>query len=267
MPKIRQAIPDYLNEHGELVQAVVARISDMPPGHRVPEHTHDWCQLLYSSRGVLNVGVNQRTLVMPPQRAIWLPPHTKHATWTSTGAEFRSLYIDNTLGERIGMQCRTISVPPLLRELILAVLKMAEPSHPLTLDGANGRLLDVLIDQLTLQPDAPLVLPLPEDHRLTSMVATLQANPGDNRDIEAWADTLGASSRTISRLFQKECGLSFREWRQRLRLLASLNLLEQGQSVTSVAYSMGYDSPSAFIAMFKKQLGATPGEYLPNSLP
>jgi AraC-like DNA-binding protein len=120
----------------------------------------------------------------------------------------------------------------------------------------------VIPDELAgLEPE-PLHLPLPADSRLRSVTDTLIADPADGRDLKAWATTAGASERTLARLFVKETGMTFGTWRQRRRLLAAIGRLAEGQSVTSVALDLGYDSPSAFITMFRRTLGATPGRYL-----
>ncbi|MCY1447889.1 HTH-type transcriptional regulator NimR [compost metagenome] len=119
----------------------------------------------------------------------------------------------------------------------------------------------MLVDELRELPEAPFGLPLPSDPRLRRISEALQANPADNRSIENWAQWVGASRRTLVRLFQAQTQLSFREWRQRLRLLAALPLLAQGMSIATLANELGYDSVSAFIALFARHYGVTPGLY------
>lgn len=93
------------------------------------------------------------------------------------------------------------------------------------------------------------------------LCAALRRNPADARTLDAWGVAVGASARTLARLFMTETGLSFAAWRAQVRLLAALARLAAGEKVTSVALDLGYDSPSAFIAMFRRQLGVTPSRY------
>lgn len=109
---------------------------------------------------------------------------------------------------------------------------------------------------------APLHLPLPRDPRLKAITDSLLAAPGDNRDLTQWGRRTGASGRTLARLFRRETGMTFASWRRRLRLLAAVSRLGGGESVTTVAYDLGYHSPSAFVAMFRRSLGTSPGRYL-----
>jgi len=107
-----------------------------------------------------------------------------------------------------------------------------------------------------------LALPLPTDQRLLLITQSLIKNPSDNRKLEEWANTVGASKRTLNRLFMLQTNLSFQRWRQQLRLHQGIELLSIGQSVTRVALDLGYQNTSSFIAMFRRCLGTTPTEYL-----
>ena len=120
----------------------------------------------------------------------------------------------------------------------------------------------VIVDQINIQPLAPLALPLPSDARLLKITRSLTENPADSRLLGEWALFAGASKRTLNRLFLKQTGMSFQNWRQQLRLLRALELLAAGDSVTGVALELGYENTSAFIAMFRRCLGSTPTRYL-----
>jgi AraC-like DNA-binding protein len=106
-------------------------------------------------------------------------------------------------------------------------------------------------------------LTLPRDKRIRKVLEAMLSNPADNRGLEDWSRFAGASPRTLARLFQSETGMTFRTWRQQLRLQRALKMLTEGQAVTSVALDLGYDSPRAFIAMFRRAFGASPTCYLP----
>jgi AraC-like DNA-binding protein len=119
----------------------------------------------------------------------------------------------------------------------------------------------LILDEIRQLPVAPLHLPEPADGRLRSITTALRTDPTDDRTLDTWARAVGASTRTLARLFLAETGMTFRQWQRQARLLAGLVRLAAGQPVTVVALEVGYESPSAFIAMFKRALGTTPGQY------
>jgi AraC-like DNA-binding protein len=129
-------------------------------------------------------------------------------------------------------------------------------------EGPEARVMTVILDELRALKPEPLHLPHPRDVRLKRIAEALLADPADGRALEDWARDAGASARTLARLFVKETGMTFGAWRERLRLTAAVARLGEGEPVTAVAYDLGYQSPSAFIAMFRRSLGDTPGRYL-----
>jgi AraC-like DNA-binding protein len=231
---------------------------DYPSGWKIPRHHHRKGQLVYASSGVMTVTTGDGTWVVPPQRAVWVPGSTDHEIAMSSVVRMRTLYLAREAGTRLPTRCCVVFVRALLRELILRAVAF-EPLYPET--GPEERLVNVLLDEIESTPIAPLHLPLPVEARLRVVVDGLRANPADARSLGAWAALAGASARTLARLFERETGMTFGSWRQQLRLLRSLELLAGGQSVTSVALSLGYESPSAFVSMFRRNLGRTPGRY------
>lgn len=223
-------------------------------------HAHDWYQLMYASEGVLTAKTEQQALVVPPQRAFWIPPGVSHCAYALKGAQFKSLYFRPDKPRCLGTVGRVLAVTPLIRELILAVVARCAAQADWT--PQDEQLAEVLLHQMSIQPNAPFTLVMPRDERLASLVHTLQNNPGDETSMAAWADRLGLSSRTLARCFIRETGLGFREWRQKLRLLHAITLLDRGISVTEVALEIGYQSPSAFINSFRQAFGATPTAYI-----
>src|SRR5262249_37299133 len=145
--------------------------------------------------------------------------------------------------------CRVVQVTPLLRELVLRAIDF--PAR-YARRGREARAADVLVDEIRAASVAPLHLALPGDARALRVARALLEQPGDARPLSAWAKPAGASTRTLARLFQRETGSSFRAWRQQLRLLRALERIAAGEAVTRVALELGYASPSAFIAMFRK---------------
>ena len=151
-----------------------------------------------------------------------------------------------------------IAVTPLLKELILQAAAMPR-LYPLK--GPEERLLAVILDQIRIMRIAPLELPIPENVWLKKIYKRLSSSPEDNRKLEDWGKMVGATGRTLARYFRLETGMTFGQWRQQIRILEALKRLGMKESVTTVSLDLGYDSPSAFISMFKKALGKTPGQY------
>jgi AraC-like DNA-binding protein len=164
----------------------------------------------------------------------------------------RTLYVRSDAAATLPPAVRVIAVSPLLRELILRACML-----PVLYDeaGAEGRVIGLLLDEIAALPSVALDLKMPADPRVERVCRSLRDAPGDCRTLDDWARGAGASGRTLARLFLKETGLSFADWRQQARLAA-------GQPITRIALDLGYDSPSAFTAMFRRALGAPPSQYL-----
>lgn len=232
---------------------------DSPPNLKLGyRHSHPWIQLSHAVEGVLEVRTELGRFIAPPLRAVWIPAGITHQVFCAPDTCIRSLYIDRSVAGAAPERCRVLQVSPLLRELIQHFSSLPEDYAE---DGPEGRLVQVLLDQLGSAPEVELVLPLPTEPRLRQLCRQLQSHPDARDTLADWSQMLNVSERTLSRLFLRETGLAFRAWRQRLRLLSALPALERGERVTDVALSCGYESLSAFIAAFREQFGATPGEF------
>ena len=242
----------------QLPQRVATAANDYPAGHTIDWHDHPRAQLAYAERGVIRVATEQGVWITPPERAVWVPPGVRHRVEMSGQVRMHSLYVRSDALPEGFDQCRVVQVTPLLRELIREAVALPELYRE---DGPEGRLVQVLIDQLDSTGQAPLHLPVPEDARLKRVTDALLADPADKRDLAQWARLAGASARTLERAFQAETGMTFRAWRQQARLLAALTALAGRRPVTQVALDLGYDSPSAFIAMFRRAFGVSPGRF------
>lgn len=238
---------------------IVARERECPADHVIDWHTHQRAQLLYAVRGVMRVTTEIGVWVVPPQRAVWIPPGIEHHVRAQgTPLSLRSLYIDVSKRPDLPHECCVVTVSPLLRELVLAAMSIPANPEP---DSADGRLIEVLLDQIQVLPLTSLHLPMIKDRRLKALADELLETPGSVRTLADWSRHAGASERTLARIFVKETGMTFGQWRQQVRLLDALARLARGDSVTEVAYDSGYASQSAFISMFKKALGKTPKKY------
>ena len=251
MSEIRQA----LDEAGFEVRSLATNYRG---GTRLEPHFHDWPQLVYAARGAMSVDVGHATWVVPPHRAVWVPEHTPHTIEMIGAVAMRTLYLAPHLASHLADECQTIDVSPLLRELVLETIRLGMLHRDVP---TQQRLIGVLIDQLSRIESTPLRLPMPRHVRLRPIAEHLRAHPLDADKLEAIAAQAGMSTRTLELLFMQETQLTFVQWRQRMRMLHALRLLASDEPVTAVALSVGYQSPSAFIAAFKRELGVTPGDY------
>lgn len=221
-------------------------------------HAHPRGQLIYASSGVMRVICGRDIWVVPPSQAVWVPPEQEHEVYFPGDVAMRNLFIDPSATDGLALQCTVVKVSPLLRELILKAVQIGENYQP---DSAGWRLMQVLLDELRQAEPTPLHLPMARDERVMRVIEALLANPEDCRGLEQWSSLAGASSRTLARLFVAETGLTFGQWRKRLVLQEAIKRLDQGQPVTTIAFDLGYQSLSAFIEMFRKELGASPRQY------
>lgn len=230
----------------------------LPTDHRIESHAHEWHQLVYATDGVMSVYTATGTWVVPSQRAVWIPANFEHAVRTTGVVRMRTLYFRPALSSRLPQSCCVINVPPLLRELLLETMRFGMLTDDVP---EHARLAGVLLDQILHKREAPLQIKLPQDARARRVAERVQADLSASPPISELAQSSGASVRTVERLFRDETGLSFGRWRQRVKTLRALELLATGDSVTAAGFAVGYDSTSAFIAMFKRVLGTTPGGY------
>jgi AraC-like DNA-binding protein len=212
----------------------------------------------------MSVHTAQGTWVVPPHRAVWVPAGVTHQIEMSGSVLFQTLYLDPSLSSQLPRDCCSVNVSPLLRELILLAVSLGMLDRAIP---TQARLIGVLLDQLEVLPTIPLQLPLPRDRRALRVAAWLRENPESAESLKRLAKRGGGSVRTIERLFRTETGMTFGKWRQQLRLLRALTLLASGTPVTTAALDVGYDSTSAFIAMFKRALGTTPNRYFIHEKP
>jgi AraC-like DNA-binding protein len=239
-----------------------AMAKDFPDGHFIAPHAHRRSQLIYASSGVMRVRTPLGAWVVPPNRAVWVPANVVHDVRMAGAVAMRTLYILPHLVGSLPHECCVVTVSPLLRELVLRAAEL-----PLLYDeaGPDGRVMALILDELRALPVLPLNLPMPRDTRLARICRTILDDPASALTLNAWGKQIGASSRTLARGFLHETGMTFGRWRQQARLLEALSRLAQGQSVTTIALDLGYDSPSAFTSMFKRALGRTPSAYFANS--
>jgi AraC-like DNA-binding protein/quercetin dioxygenase-like cupin family protein len=232
---------------------VVAR--DLAASELLAAHAHAWGQVTYALDGVIRVTVANTTWIVPPQRAIWIPPGALHEVVTLEKARLRALYVHAQAAPFRGERCEVLEVSALLRELVVALLD-AEAG------GAREAMVArLLLDEVGRSATLPICVALPADKRLKPLCEKLIADPASTLTLDGWAQRAGASSRTLTRLFERELGMGFSQWRQQVRLAHAASLIARGLPLSRVSSELGYASQSAFSAMFRKTFGQSPSAF------
>lgn len=228
-------------------------------GAIIPPHYHSRAQLIFAVRGVMTVQAGNGLWVVPPSHALWMPAGVEHTIQMSGQVEMRTVYIDSTSMQGGRDECQVLFVSSLLRELILRAIHIPQLYDE---RGMDGRIMQLILDEVVLLRPQPLGLRMPNDPRLLQLCDRLLANLADATSIAKLGENVGLSERSIIRLFPKETGLSFGRWQKQARLMKAFELFDQGRNVTYVALELGYASPSAFSKMFRRWMGTTPATML-----
>ncbi|KGJ90980.1 AraC family transcriptional regulator [Colwellia psychrerythraea] len=250
---------------------VTAKMQKMPKGYIDKWHQHPWHQIIFPFEGIVQTKVANSQFVIPHSGMLFIPANTPHESFALTDTQFIGIYLKPVLNPEFNKELnkgfnknyplttKAISVTPFLRELILQIKNCVNNSVISEQEISN--LLAVLIDQISAGQSYKMTLILPIDRRLMTIFKALMTNPQRDTKLSEWAKKVGASERTLSRLFTKELGMTFPLWRQHLRLISSLSLLESKLSVQEVAFKVGYNSDSSFIYAFKNLYKQTPQQY------
>jgi len=236
---------------------MIAVIQDSPLERHSALHQHARGQLLGARRGLLSVAVADHHWVVPATHAVWIPPNVLHGLRSHGPFHGWSVYV-------AAPACAGLSGHPCIiatSQLLRAAVDRAATWGEHALDPRQERIAQLILDEICASPAEPFGLPLPRDSRLRGITQALVDDLADNRSLAQWAQWGGLSSRTLARRFVSETGFTFSQWRQRARLLRALELLAATVPVTTIALELGYENVSAFIAMFRRAFGVTPGRY------
>ncbi|MET9028771.1 helix-turn-helix transcriptional regulator [Nocardia sp. NPDC004168] len=227
-----------------------------PSGGTSSVHSHPRGHLVYAARGVLSVHTEQGTSIVPANRIAWTPAEFTHYHRAHGDTDMRIVFLPPSQARLVPDRPAVFLASGLAREILLTLTSPRDHDR-----AARARLRRVLVDELQEAHEQPLVLPKPDDDRLQAIARILSENPADNTSLAELGRTIGASARSLSRLFHNELGMTFYEWRTQLRVYHALVLLADGHDTTRVAHACGWANPSSFIAAFTNLVGTTPGRY------
>lgn len=224
----------------------------------LPIHKHRKGQLVVSVHGSITCRTLDGIRIVPSNGAVWVPGGVPHRIAISDNGRSYCVFIDPEIAP-LPKSCATFSISAMLREIIFHLAKLP-PLYPV--EGPTSRLARVLLDELAQMKAEPLHFPIAGHPRIRQIAAQLIEVPDDRRTIREWAATVAMSERTLARLILKHTGTTFGRWRQQLHIVMAVQRLSQGETIQRISQALGYDSPSAFTAMFKKHMGQSPRRYL-----
>ncbi len=232
---------------------IEGRATAYEAGTHIMPHAHTGHQIVHAISGVMRVFAQEASWVLPPGRGLWVPARVPHEIHCINRIEMRTVYLNgNIRADR--PQVEVIGISSLMREILVRLAEgCAERQVP--------HLEALLIDEITATAAEPFRLPMPRDPRVVRLVKRLRDRPADATPLSEWAVDLGLSQRSLIRRIRSETGMSFRELRRQARIMAALERLALGHSVTDVALDVGFESPSAFAHAFRMVTGATPRHY------
>ncbi|WP_129660640.1 AraC family transcriptional regulator [Rothia uropygialis] len=227
-------------------------------GHdeHTPAHVHGRGHIVYPSTGVLSMVTEDGSWIAPPNRAVWIPAGFTHQHRAHGTTDMRIVFMSPDMAGLLPERPAVLALTALAREAVLALTETSGRSTE-----SRDRLRRIIIDDVIAAPEQPLHLPEPHDDRLLAVTHLVERDLASPVSLASLGRRVGASERTLSRLFQRETGMSFRQWRIQLRIHRSLLMLTEGVSVVDTATACGWSNPSAFIDAFDSLVGQTPGKY------
>ena len=268
-PLRRRSVPpiDPLAFAPSAARPLRAKLRRLAADTRVDPHSHPWAQVAMSATGVIRLQAGHSTYLVPPTRALWIPPGVEHVVTVLEDAEIRTLYVHPSarfLGAAADTPfqrwpaCRVLEVSPLLRELVAHLDTEPGAGAPDEREACLGALV---LDELQRAAPVKLGVELPRDKRLRQLCEAVIDAPTRWHTLADWSRQVGASPRTIARLFRSELGTSFVQWRHQVLLAHAVALAARRLPMAHIAAELGYASASAFTAMVRRTLGAPPTQF------
>ncbi|MYU50494.1 MULTISPECIES: AraC family transcriptional regulator [Streptomyces] len=255
---------EHRDDYQNVPRPLAAMARDLPDGHHIPAHHHRRAQLIYGTTGAITAATGHGVWVVPATRGVWIPAGLTHAMTCAGAVAMRTLYIEPRAARQLPEEPAVIPVSPLLRELIDEATRLPVEYAR---EGRDGKVMDLLLLQLTPRPVPALYLPAPADAQLDGVCAAIRQDPSMRWTTAYAAARARMSPRSLQRRFAAATGMSLSGWVRQARLVHAVTLLAQGTPVTVIASGLGYATPSAFTAMFRRALGTTPTAYFADGDP
>lgn len=253
-----------LKTNDEIVEPLWFHYRDAPAHSAYPLHGHAWGEFIYAYNGVMEVNIGKINYITPASYGIWLPPHLEHSGLNRTDVSHGTLYVHESLCAQLPKQAGILLSSPLVSALLHHLKQQATLEHDhqnTSFKAEHLRLLQVILDQLHHAPLMGSYLPRTDHPVLAHVLNDLHAHPADQSSLQQIAERHHVTERTLARYSQQELGMSLNEWRQRLKVMKAMSMLNQHKTVENIALDLGYASASAFINMFKRWMHLTPDQF------
>lgn len=247
----------YQNKTGQSPEMIWFRCAKWVAGTDFPENILPWGKLMYSCDGLAKINVEEKIYLSTPEFAIWLPPQSSHHSLALTNINYVIIHFKKDICDSLPSKIRTLKINGIVKEIIKDFSKR-EVDYPSS--KADENLALVLVEQLALSEDFDCFLPISEDDVIKKITNKMLNDPNGVYSLKFWSNKLGLSERTLSRRFLYSTGINYNEWNLRRKVLLAIRLLQEGKTVKYVSTTLGYNDPSAFIAMFKKRMAVSPGQ-------
>jgi len=242
---------------------IISLASRNDHGNIVPPHRHDRAQLLYAATGSIRVQTVDHVWLVPPKCALWVPAWVEHSVISLSEVYLNTVLVEESAARILGEKCFLVRMNNLLQALVIRInqLNLMQEHDQTYTEDVEKSLQNLIFYEIKQALMVPIEIPWPRDKRLILICEQLIAHPNECKNLNIWADHIGTSSRTLIRLFKKETGLSYRGWLQQMHIVLALGRLARGESIAQISHALGYISPSAFSAMFKRHLGKPPQNF------
>ncbi|WP_182084343.1 helix-turn-helix transcriptional regulator [Aureimonas sp. ME7] len=242
----------------DLPRTVIGVSSDHTSTFELAEHSHRRGQLLYAAKGVVTVSTPQGAWVAPPERGVWIPGGVPHSIKTAGAVQFRCVLIEPAAITAFGPACRVIRVSLLLRQLLV---ESADIPARYDERGRDGLVMRLLVAEVNAAQTIPIAVPFPRNGALATRCRAFLKHPDISETIDMWAEAMSMDRRRFTRLFRRETGMSFMEWKRQACLSWALPRLAEGDPITTIALDLGYGNTAGFSAMFRRALGSAPSTH------
>ena len=246
-----------LPTNDQIIAPLWISFRDDPAFSIYPPHDHAWGEFVYAFNGVMEVNIEHIDYITPPPYGIWLPPHLKHSGLNRTDVSHGTLYVHESLCTALPIHAGIMLTTPLVNALLHHLKDYQQPIDV----PEHLRLLHVLLDQLKTAKLISSYLPHSNHIGIKQILDYLHQYPADQSSLAELAKICNMTERTLARYSQKELGMSLHEWRQRLKVIKAISMLNAGKKIESIALDLGYANSSAFINMFKRWMKITPDQF------
>lgn len=224
-------------------------------------HAHPRAQIISCSTGIMEVVTTNNIWIVNSLQSVWIASNEKHQVFFPNNVKVLTAFVDESKLGGLSKASFAFDTSNFLQILLEKIISFSNPS---SFTPQQNRIIEVFLDELSDLKPCTTFLPTSQNQKLKIVLDALMSDLSSKHTIDYYASQAFVSSRTLSRLFNKELGMSFGDWKMRLKLMEAVKQLGEKKSVKEIAFNLGYENVSSFIATFKKYFGKTPTNYLIN---